>query len=201
MSYAIDIDMPTEEDEERMRQGLPPIPTDEKLIQLAILADHYVATEAEIAATEEKLKSLNERFRKIREDFIPDKMMELGIKKYVLTDGSTIGYNQILSGKVLDEKAYVWLESNGYADAVKQELKLEVSRIDNEAIEAIKQYITKEHADYFKNMSVREKQAIHHMTLGSAIKALTQRGQQLPPELFETFIGNRATLKKGKSDE
>jgi hypothetical protein len=125
-------------------------------------------------------------------------MIELGVKSYKLTDGSTIGYSQIFAGKVLDEKGYDWLEKHGYADAVKQELRLEVSRIDKAALDKVKELIALNNS--FLNMSVKEKQAIHHMTLGAAIKALTKRGQQLPPELFETFIGNRATIKKGRDN-
>jgi len=188
------------EEDETPEWALEPLADDDKLKQLTILAGHYQSTEAEIAKTEENLKLLNERFRRIREDFIPDKMMELGIRKYTLTDGSTIGYSQIFAGKVLDEKAFDWLEANGYADAVKKEMKLEVSRVDDMQLEFIRQYIT-DHPGSLRNMSVKEKQAIHHMTLGAAIKALTKRGQTLPPELFETFIGNRASIKKGKSDE
>jgi len=176
------------------------IPEDDKLRQLANLADNYLAIEAEIAQAEDNLKRLNELFRRVREDMIPEKMIELGVKSYKLTDGSTIGYSSFYAGKVLKDEGYDWLESNGYADAVKQELKLEVSRVDKMALEAIKQYITKEHADYFKNLSIKEKQAIHHMTLGSVIKGLTKAGKQLPPDLIETYIGNRATIKKGQDN-
>jgi hypothetical protein len=181
-------------EEEETRQA---IPEDDRLRQLANLADHYLTTEAEIADMEEKLKVLNERFRKIREDFIPEKMMELGVKSYKLTDGSTIGYSSFYAGKVLKDEGYDWLEQNGYADAVKQELKLETSRVDSDALEEIKKFIFMRD---FDNLSVKEKQAIHHMTLGSVIKALTKRGEQLPPDLIETYIGNRATIKKGQDN-
>jgi hypothetical protein len=175
------------------------IPEDSDSEQLANLADHYLTVEAEIVEMEDRLKTLKETFRRIREDFIPERMIELGVKSYKLTDGSTIGYSQIFAGKVLDEKGYDWLEEHGYADAVKQELRLEVSRVDKIKLDFIKQYIV-DHPQSLRDMSIKEKQAIHHMTLGAAIKALTKRGQQLPPELFETFIGNRATIKKGRDN-
>jgi hypothetical protein len=181
--------------EEDKRQA---IPADDKAAMLANLADHYQTMEVEIAQEEEKLKVLHERFRRLREDLIPDKMMELGVKKIVLTDGSTLSYSDFYAGKVLNDDAYDWLEANGYADAVKQELKLEVSRVDRATLEAIKSYIESDHS--LANLTAKEKQSIHHMTLGAAIRSLTKQGKELPQNLFETYIGNRATLKRGKDN-
>jgi len=183
-----------EDVEENKRQA---IPADDKARMLANLADNYQRIEAEIATAEDNLKRLNDLFRRLREDIIPDKMMELGIKKIVLTDGSTLSYSDFYAGKVVDEGAYDWLEQNGYADAVKQELKLEVSRTDHITLDLIKKFIVDEG---FDNLSAKEKQSIHHMTLGAAIKSLTKQGKELPPNLIETFIGNRATLKRGKDN-
>jgi hypothetical protein len=185
--------------EDDVEMDVANIPTDDKGKQLATLADHYLAVEAEIEEMEARLKTLNETFRRIREDFIPERMIELGVKKYTLTDGSTIGYSQIFAGKVLDERGYDWLEANGYQDAVKQELKLEVSRTEHVSLERIKQFIL-DNPRVGENMSIKEKQSVHHMTLGSTIKALTKRGKSLPPELFETFIGNRAKITKGRDN-
>ena len=111
------------------------IPEDNKIRMLTNLADHYTALEEEIETAEARLKLLNERFRLLREDIIPDKMKEFGIKKLVLEDGSTIAYRPFYAGKILDDKAFDWLEENGYPDAVKQELTLEVSRVDSTFLE------------------------------------------------------------------
>jgi hypothetical protein len=164
------------------------------------LADNYQRIEDEIAHAEDNLKRLHDLFRRVREDLIPEKMIELGIKKIVLTDGSTLSYGDFYAGKVLNDEAYDWLEDNGYADAVKEEMKLEISRVDDIQLELIRQYI-KDHPNSLRNISVKEKQSIHHMTLGAAIKSLTKQGKELPPNLFETFIGKRATLKRGKDND
>jgi len=186
--------------EEELPQAQQTLPADDKIRMLANLADNYAALEEEIAIAEEKLKILQERFRLLREDIIPERMMDFGIKKIVLEDGSTLGFGSFYAGKVLDEKAYAWLEANGYSDAIKQELKLETSRADNIALEFIKAYI-ENHPKSLAKMSVKEKQAIHHMTLGTIIKDLTRAGKQLPPNLIETYIGNRAFIRKGRTDE
>jgi len=185
-------------DEDSVERSNSEVPADDKLAMLANLADHYQTLEAEVADAEENLKILTERFRRLREDMIPDKMMELGVKKIVLDDGSTLSYSDFYAGKVIDEQGYDWLEQNGYADAVKQELKLEVSRIDKATLEAIKDYIASDHS--LANLSAKEKQSIHHMTLGAAVRSLTKQGKELPQDLFETFIGNRASLKRGKDN-
>jgi hypothetical protein len=176
-----------------------PIPDDDKAAMLANLASHYETAEDSIAQLEKDLATAKEWFRRIREDLIPEKMIELGVKKIVLTDGSTLSYSDFYAGKVLNDEAFDWLEQNGYADAVKQELKLEVSRVDRVLLTVIKEMIAKNPTAY-ANLTAKEKQSIHHMTLGAAIRSLTKQGKELPQNLFETYIGNRATLKRGKDN-
>jgi len=173
------------------------IPADDKAAMLANLADHYETMEKEVSMAESLLAHCQERFRRLREDLIPEKMIELGIKKIVLTDGSTLSYGDFYAGKVKDEAGYDWLEQNGYQDAVKAELKIETSRVDRAALDKVMAFLL---TAGFKNMSAKEKQSIHHMTLGAAIKSLTKQGKELPQDLFETFIGKRATLKRGKDN-
>ena len=179
------------EDDKTERQA---IPQDDKAQMLANMADYYTDMEREIELMEGKLAIMNERFRRLREDLIPEKMIELGIKKIVLTDGSTLSYGDFYAGKVKDEAGYDWLEQNGYADAVKTELKLEASRVDKKIIDMVKEFLSRQVG--YQNYSAKEKQSIHHMTLGAAIKSLTKQGKELPQDLFETFIGKRATLKR-----
>ena len=174
------------------------IPADDKAEMLANLADHYETMEKEVSMAESLLAHCQERFRRLREDIIPEKMIELGIKKIVLTDGATLSYGDFYAGKVKDEAGYDWLEQNGYADAVKTELKLEASRVDKKIIDMVKEFLSRQVG--YQNYSAKEKQSIHHMTLGAAIKSLTKQGKELPQNLFETFIGKRATLKRGKDN-
>jgi len=182
----------------------PVIPDDTKTQQLAILADHYVSMENEINAVENELAGLKERFRRLREDIIPDKMQSFGVKKLTLPDNSSLGYDRFYAGKILDDGAYDFLESVGYPDAVKQELKLEVSRVDNRVLAKIKEWVAKmvdaDDPEGFDNLSVKEKQSVHHMTLSSLIKSLNKQGRDLPKDLFDVYIGYRATLKKGKPE-
>jgi len=174
------------------------IPEDEKLEALRALADEYVTWEQEILEAEHRLSVLTERFRMLREDLIPDKMMELGVKKLVLDDGSTLAYAPFYGAKILDDAAYQYLEDRGYPDAVKQELKLETSRLDKGSLDKIMAFIME---NDFVNLSLKEKLSVHHMTLGKLIKELTKQGLELPKHLFDVYIGNRATLKKGKPDD
>ena len=172
-------------------------PEDEKLEALRTLADEYVAQEEEIREATHMLSVMEERFRLLREDLIPDKMMELGVKKLVLDDGSTLAYAPFYGAKILNDDAYQYLEDRGYPDAVKQELKLETSRLDKGTLDKIMAFIMQ---NDFVNLSLKEKLSVHHMTLGKLIKELTKQGLELPKNLFDVYIGNRATLKKGKPD-
>jgi len=173
------------------------IPEDEKLEALRSLADDYVTQEEEIREATHMLSVMEDRFRILREDTIPDKMMELGVKKLVLDDGSELSYSSFYGAKILDDAAYRYLEDRGYPDAVKQELKLETSRADADALAKIMEFIMQ---NDFVNLSLKEKLSVHHMTLGKLIKELTKQGLELPKHLFDVYIGNRATLKKGKPD-
>jgi hypothetical protein len=174
------------------------LPQDDQLQMLANLADHYETMEDEVADAEASLEAAKERFRRLREETIPDRMQEFGVKKIVLSDGSTLAYSDFYAGKVLNDEGYDWLEANGYQDAVKTELKIETSRVDRAALDRVMSFLM---TAGFQNMSAKEKQSIHHMTLGATIKELTKQGRELPKDLFETYIGTRATLKKGKTNE
>jgi hypothetical protein len=174
------------------------IPEDEKLEALRALADEYVTQEEEIREATHMLSVMEDRFRMLREDLIPDKMMELGIKKLVLDDGSTLAYAPFYGAKILDDAAYQYLEDRGYPDAVKQSLTLETSRLEKAVLERVMAFIME---NDFVNLSLKEKLSVHHMTLGKLIKELTKQGLELPKHLFDVYIGNRATLKKGKADD
>jgi hypothetical protein len=173
------------------------IPADAKLAMLKNLADHYEVAEANVRDAEDALKKASELFRRIREELIPEKMKELGVKRFVLEDGSELGYKEFYAGKILDEDAYTWLEANGYAGAVKQELRLTTNRMEKARLEYIMEFMAKR-PEIFSDMDMQEKQSVHHMTLGTIIKDLTKSGKSLPQNLIETFIGNRATLKGAK---
>jgi len=170
------------------------MPSDEKVETLTKLAEIYTDLTEMTATAEETLKRLQENLRVVREEIIPDKMMEFGIKKLVLTDGSELSYSPFYRGTVIGEGAYDWLENEGYPDAVKQEIKVEGSRARAAYLTMVRDFVKNMDAE----LSIKEKLSVHHMTLGALIKELSKKGKSLPPDLFNVYIGNIASLKKGK---
>src|SRR6185436_15724679 len=106
---------------------------------------------------------MKEEFLRLRRETIPDRMMELGVKKFVLSDGTELAYKKVCSAQVLkEEEAFAWLEANDFPDCVKDELTVSTTRLDSSVIEELKEFL----AD-FKNVSFKEKVSVHHMTLSA----------------------------------
>jgi len=175
----------------------PKLPLNEEAKELTALADKYEEYEYNIKAIEDALTNLRAEFLRLRRETIPDRMLELGVKKFVLSDGTELAYKKVCNATVLkEEEAFEWLEANDFGDCVKDELTVSTTRLDSSVIDEMKTFLSD-----FKNVSFKEKVSVHHMTLGALIKELVEDGKAVPSDLFNVYIGNVASLKKGKSDE
>jgi hypothetical protein len=175
------------------------MPKDTQVSTLEELVRRMENLEKEIEIEEARLTMRRKQLQELMQDIIPDKMIEMGVKKLVLSDGMELSYKPFYNGKVLKDEGYAWLEQAGYPGAVKQELKLETSRIDSKILDSVREFVMSQTDETNVNLSLKEKLSVHHMTLGALVKELNKQGKTLPSDLFEVYIGNQAVLKKGKA--
>jgi hypothetical protein len=165
---------------------------DVKLSSLNENAEKLLVLNAKKANVESILEDFQRQINELSEVLIPDIMRDLGMSKFTLLNGAEVRVDSFYSGKVIDEKAFQWLEERGYADIAKSTLTILHRRSEN--VDEIR------HVAEVAGLDVTETTQIHHKTMSAFIKELTLKGKSLPEELFSVSFGQRASIKLPKKE-
>jgi hypothetical protein len=161
---------------------------DEKLGRLATLANQVLDFEKEISEQESTLKSLKEKKRQITEDLLPAVMTEHGLADFTLTDGRRIIVKKFYSCTPKSEETIVWIREH-FPGLIKHRLHVDFgSGKDTEALELQKRL--QEEGLYPSN-----KEWVEPSTLRGFAREQVEAGNPPPDDLFNLFIGERATIK------
>tara|TARA_R110002020_G_scaffold213289_3_gene420018 strand:+ start:6266 stop:6832 length:567 start_codon:yes stop_codon:yes gene_type:complete len=165
---------------------------DKKLGRVANLANQVIDLENQIKEQETALKSLKEKKRAIAEDLLPAVMTEHGLSNITLNDGSTVSVKKFYSCTIPSdqtEKAFDWLRDNGHDGLIKHRITVDFTReADNQALR-----VKKELED--KGLYPADKEWVEPSTLRGFAREQTEAGVTIPDNLFNLFIGERATIK------
>ena len=149
--------------------------------------------EDQIAASEDHTKTLKEKARELSQIVIPEMMKEMNITKLKLKDGASIEVSNFYSAKIILEKqeeAFNWLRSNGLGDIIKNDVTVTFGRgEDNKAMA----YATLAKGQGYEPV---QKIGVHPQTLKAVVRERTESGQDLPADLFNTFVGNQTKITK-----
>ena len=169
--------------------------SDTGLSSVATLARRIRDTEDEIAKAEEFLKERKAKLIKMTDEDLPAVMEELGLKAFTLEDGSKIDIKPLYGASIpgaRKEEAFEWLRENGFDDIIKNDVICTFGRgEDDKAAEFAK-------AARERGLSPEQKQLVHAQTLKAWVRERVENGESFPMELFGAFVGQRATIKKGK---
>ena len=149
--------------------------------------------EDQVKASEEHTRTLKEKARELSQIVIPQMMKEMNITKLKLKDGASIEVSNFYSAKIIPEKqeaAFNWLRSNGLGDIIKNDVTVTFGRgEDNKAMA---------YATLAKGQGYEPGQKIdvHPQTLKAVVRERTESGQDLPADLFNTFVGNQTKITK-----
>ena len=103
------------------------LPSDQGLSKVSRLAEELIDKEEEVKEAEARLKILKEQARDIAERQLPDAMAEVGMAKFVLTDGSEVTVKPYYSAKIGDDKrdeCFNWLQDHGHEALIKDEVSI-----------------------------------------------------------------------------
>lgn len=148
--------------------------------------------EDEIKEDEERLKRKKQQADKLSGEVIPEIMGSLKLKTMKLQDGSGVEVTQIYSATIpvaKKEDAYNWLRENDLGDLIKNEITVSFGRgEDNKAA----QYASLAQGQGYEPA---QKLKVEPMTLKALLRERTEAGQEMPSELFNTFVGNQTKIR------
>ncbi len=164
----------------------------EDLDSVGALARRAKLLEKEIDELDTVLKERKEQQRKLLEESIPAMLQELGMKKFVMADGSTIDVKPYYSASIKEENravAYQWLRDNGYDDIIKNTVSVRFGRNEDKLCETLINSLRQQ------NYPVEQTEKIEPQTLKAWAREMVERGQEIPTETFSLYVGHKATIK------
>lgn len=171
------------------------LPSDQGLSKVSRLAEELIDKEEEVKEAEARLKILKEQSRDIAERQLPDAMAEVGMAKFVLTDGSEVTVKPYYSAKIGEDKrdeCFNWLQDHGHEALIKDEVSVTFNKGEHERAEEFKSQLEQQGIEYNGKMGV------HPQTLTAFVREQVESGAEFPLELFNVYIGQIAKVKRSK---
>lgn len=166
----------------------------EELKAISGLATKAKAVAVEILGIEESLKAKKAELEEIETKRLPDAMAAVGLKEFVLTDGSKITvkpeYHASIP-KTRKMEAYEYLREHEFGALIKNELSIEFGKgADDDATAAYERLKVE-----FPDIPVQLSESVHAQTLKALVKEQFESGDPLPEDLFGVHIITRAIIK------
>ena len=164
----------------------------EGLSEVSKLALELKQAQEKLELAEELVKDWKRKVRQLAEEQLPEAMAELNLSNISLADGSSITVDKYYSASIPKDKqgeAFDWLVDNGHGDLIKNQVS--VSFVRGEEDKA--QQFAEELSD--NNFAVNTRKWVEPMTLKGWCKGQTEKGVNIPSDLFGLYIGNRAKIK------
>lgn len=163
----------------------------DKTRSISKLCEDLKTTQKDIEDKQAELKRLEDKEALISSELIPNLMAEMNLQMLKLSDGTMVEavptYKAYIS-KAHQTKAFEWLRKNGYGDIIKNDINVSFSMGEDT--------LAKEVLDLLraKGTAPIQKEAIHHMTLTNFVKDLTERGMDVPDDLFGVHISSKTKI-------
>ena len=171
------------------------LPSDQGLSKVSRLAEELIDKEEEVKEAEARLKILKEQARDVAERQLPEAMAEVGMAKFVLTDGSEVTVKPYYSAKIGEDKrdeCFNWLQDHGHEALIKDEVSVTFNKGEHERAEEFKTQLEQQGIEYNGKMGV------HPQTLTAFVREQVESGAEFPLELFNVYIGQIAKVKRSK---
>lgn len=163
-------------------------PDDQALKDIATMAAQLEEKQAEVAEAEATLKELQKEERRLAEKDLPERLLEVGMEKFTLSDGTEISVKEDMKmslPKNPEKRAAAaqWLKDHGLDTLVKEEVKTYDS---DEAKKALDQL----------GVAYEVEENMHTGAVKSALKELQDEGVDVPLEMFGGYEYRRAKVNR-----
>ena len=156
----------------------------DKVIELRNLED-------QITASEEHTKTLKEKAKQVSNFDIPKMMKEMNISKLKLKDGASVEEKPFYGAYITpdkQEKAFNWLREHGLGDIIKNDVTVTFGMGEDNKATA---YAVLAKGQGYEPI---QKIGVHTQTLKAVVREQTESGQEMPADLFNTFVGNQTKI-------
>ena len=156
----------------------------EKVIELRNLED-------QILTSEEQTKTLKEKAKQVSNFDIPTMMGEMNISKLKLKDGASVEVKPFYGAYITPDKqeeAFNWLRAHGLGDIIKNDVTVTFGMGEDNKATA---YAVLAKGQGYEPV---QKIGVHSQTLKAVVRERTESGQNMPADLFNTFVGNQTKL-------
>jgi len=165
---------------------------DEDLTGIAALAKRAKELEKEIEELDSVTDERKAQLRKLLEETIPGMLTELGMKSFVMADGSKIELKNFYGASIKDENravAFEWLREHGYDDIIKNTVSVRFGRGEDELCEGLLNLLRQ------NNYPVDQAQKVEPATLKAWVREMVEQGKEFPTDVFGAYMGQKATIK------
>lgn len=151
------------------------------LSEISQLARLLVDYDREVEAAEEALRKVKENARRVREEALPSAMESVGLTTIKLASGEKVEVKpEVYCSIPVDgrEKAYRWLEDNGFGSLIKTEVSMSFGRNERERAQKLAASLMEQ--GYPAEMAM----SVHAQTLKAIIKEQLEAAKPIPLDLF-----------------
>lgn len=168
---------------------------DKQLKEVQDLLDELLYADNAINELEKKLKDVKEIKDRLTYTDIPLKLAEYNLSELKTVDGSSIIVKPEYRGHISKENkddAHTWLRENEHGDLIKNQVKTSFGKGEDKDATDLMMHLTEE------GIGFTHTEAVHHSSLKAFIREQTEKGNDLPHDLLGIFVGQKATIKRGK---
>ncbi len=168
------------------------------LSQVAAIAQLQMQQINRVAAAEEILKAEKAELLRISTIDLPEAMKQCGVEKFVTNEGIEIELKKDVQCGISvanRERAYRWLQENGYDGLIKSSVSMEFDKDHLDEAQEVAEELKE------RGLAVELSQSIHASTLKSFVKermADAEAEVPLPLDLFGVFPYDVASVKLSK---
>lgn len=183
------------------------------LKNLVNLATKLSDQQKRIEQMEEQLKREQELLKRMEEEIVPSAMLELGVTKLSLEDGTLLTLDDVLRGSIPTvtaiekEKdpmqkdamrqrrtgAFRWLQQNGGAALIKSTVEAIFGKGEEAKALVLAEQLAK------KGFTVHKEDTVHFQTLNAFLREKVGAGAKVPFDLFSVYAGKRAVIVQPKT--
>jgi hypothetical protein len=167
------------------------------LERITALAKKAVTLAAEITTQEVALAELQEEYKKITRNLLPEVMAELGLAEMKMDDGKTVSIIDKVNASISEVNrpaAFTWLEEHSYDGIIKTKVLAEFGKGEMEDAKKAQKAL---HDGGFMASLDR---SVHPMTLTSFVKERLTAGEVLP-ESFSVYEFKEAKIVAPKESK
>jgi len=159
-------------------------------MSIVSLANEMKDKERKIAELKRQLEHEELLFERISSQEMPMLMSEIGLRKFILEDGTEIHIQPVFKINTPKDKMEAidqWLENNGHGGMVKTNIN--ISNLRKEDIETLKALF----AEY--NIKPEVIKSINWQTLNAWGREMEREGMVIPEDLFSIFRSQKTVIR------